>query len=123
MAKDKMISPLLLIPFVENSFKHGTSRMLTHPWVRLDILIEKNSLEFKLTNNKPQHTIETVGKKGIGLNNVKKRLQLIYPEAHSLHIVENEMSYDVFMKIALHTPQDRKMEDSLFHKKEAYELA
>jgi sensor histidine kinase YesM len=123
MVKDKMISPLLLIPFIENSFKHGTSRMLTHPWVRLDIHIEKNSLEFKLTNNKPQHNIESSGKNGIGLKNVKQRLQLLYPEAHSLNIVENEMSYDVFMRVVLHTPQDKKMEDSVFHKKEAYELA
>ena len=74
-AKDKMISPLMLIPFVENSFKHGTSRMLTHPWVRLDIQIEKDLLEFKLTNNKPENNNELFGKKGIGLNNVKKRLE------------------------------------------------
>jgi len=122
-AKGKMISPLLLIPFVENSFKHGTSRMLTHPWVRLEIQIEKDFLEFKLTNNKPEHNSELAGKKGIGLNNVKKRLQLLYPETHSLNIIETEMSYDVFMKIALNLSEDKSKEDSFLHKKDAYELA
>ncbi|HKB44697.1 MAG TPA: histidine kinase [Chitinophagaceae bacterium] len=121
-AKDKMISPLLLIPFVENSFKHGTSRTLTHPWVKLDIHIEKDFLEFLLTNNKPENK-ESIGKKGIGLNNVKKRLQLLYPEAHSLNIVESEMSFEVYMRIALHTPQDKTKEDTLHHRKETYELA
>jgi LytS/YehU family sensor histidine kinase len=122
-AKDKLISPLLLIPFVENSFKHGTSRMLTHPWVRLDIHIEKDFLEFKLTNNKPEYNSESPGKKGIGLNNVKKRLQLLYPETHSLNIVESEMSYEVFMKIDLHSPWDKIKEATVINKKEAYELA
>jgi len=121
--KDKMISPLLLIPFVENSFKHGTSRMLTHPWVRLDIHIEKDFLEFKLTNNKPEYNNESPGKKGIGLNNVKKRLQLLYPETHSLKIVESDMSYEVFMKIALHLPEDKTKQDTVTNKKEVYELA
>jgi len=122
-AKGKMISPLLLIPFVENSFKHGTSRMLTHPWVRLDIQIEKDFLEFRLSNNKPEHNNELTGKKGIGLNNVKKRLQLLYPETHSLNIIETEMSYDVFMKITLNSQEDKSKEDSVLHIKEAYELA
>ena len=121
--KDKMISPLMLIPFVENSFKHGTSRMLTHPWVRLDIHIEKDFLEFKLTNNKPEYNIEPTGKRGIGLNNVKKRLQLIYPESHSLNIVESEMSYEVFMKIALHLSADKQIENAVTQTKETYELA
>jgi len=122
-AKDKMISPLMLIPFVENSFKHGTSRMLTHPWVRLDIQIEKDLLEFKLTNNKPENNNELFGKKGIGLNNVKKRLELLYPESHSLNILESEMSYSVVMKIALHSPGDKSNEDAVLNRKEAYELA
>jgi LytS/YehU family sensor histidine kinase len=121
--KGKMISPLMLIPFVENSFKHGTSRTLTHPWVRLDIHIDKDFLEFKLTNNKPEYNIESTGKRGIGLNNVKKRLQLIYPESHSLNIIENEMSYEVYMKIILHFPGDRSIEDEVLQKKEVYELA
>ena len=93
------------------------------PWVRLDIQIEKDLLEFKLTNNKPEHNNESTGKKGIGLNNVKKRLQLLYPETHSLNIIETEMSYDVFMKIALNSQEEKSKEDSVLHIKEAYELA
>lgn len=102
-AEGKMVSPLLLIPFVENSFKHGTSRMLSHPWVRLDIHIEEYSLEFKISNNKPEKISDAAQKKGIGLSNVKKRLQLLYPGTHSLLISENEMSFDVILKIILHT--------------------
>jgi len=121
--KDKMISPLLFIPFVENSFKHGTSRMLTHPWVKLDIYIEKDYLEFKLSNNKPERDSEPFIKKGIGLNNVKKRLQLLYPANHSLTISESEMSYDVFLKVALHDSSNTRVSEDIFLIKGAYELA
>jgi two-component system LytT family sensor kinase len=119
----KMISPLLLIPFVENSFKHGTSRMLTHPWVKLDINIEDHSLDFKISNNKPERNNETITKKGIGLNNVKKRLQLLYPGNYSLNITENEMSYDVNMKIALHVSDENGKQVSDLKEKVIYELA
>jgi len=122
-AKDKMISPLLLIPFVENSFKHGTSRMLTHPWVTLDINIEPRSLDFKISNNKPPLTNEPAVKKGIGLANVKKRLRLLYPGSHSLMITENEMSYDVSMKIALHVPHENQNEVVISNENPVYELA
>jgi LytS/YehU family sensor histidine kinase len=122
-SKNKMISPLLLIPFVENSFKHGTSRMLTHPWVRLRINIERNYLEFCLTNNKPENGIESAGKRGIGLTNVKKRLELIYPEVHMLRIVEGEMSFEVYLKILLHLPENELQEETVNDRKEYYELA
>jgi len=120
-ASGKMITPLLLIPFIENSFKHGTSRMLTHPWVKLDINIENETLEFKISNNKPPANNEAPNKKGIGLCNVKKRLQLLYPGQHSLSIAENEMSYEVSMNIVLHKmhviPGDRHLKE-----KTGYEL-
>src|SRR5206468_5487078 len=48
-----LIAPLLLIPFVENSFKHGTSKMLAHPWVKLQMTIENNMLHFSVTNSRP----------------------------------------------------------------------
>ena len=50
---NKMITPLLLIPFVENSFKHGASKMITHPWIKLHITIEDNVLHFFIINSKP----------------------------------------------------------------------
>lgn len=119
----KLICPLLLIPFVENSFKHGTSRILSYPWVRLEINIEKDFLEFKLSNNKPERNNESGLKKGIGLKNVKKRLELLYPYAHSLNITENEMSYDVLMRIALHTELEKPPKTSISTANRSYELA
>jgi LytS/YehU family sensor histidine kinase len=123
LAGDKMISPLILIPFVENSFKHGTSRMLAHPWVKLDIHIERQFLEFRLSNNKPAYVNGSQGKKGIGLANVKKRLQLLYPGAYSLLITENEMSFDVYVKLALHSPAEQYLENNTLHGKQVPELA
>lgn len=97
--KNKMISPLLLIPLVENSFKHGASKMLQHPWVDLNITIEGQYLFFLLSNSRPEEAIVQQHNGHIGLNNVKKRLQLLYPAAHELSIVNGTDSYEVFMKI------------------------
>lgn len=99
--KNKMISPLLLIPLVENSFKHGASKMLQHPWVDLNITVEGQSLFFLLSNSRPEETSLPQNNGRIGLNNVKKRLQLLYPDAHELSIVNGSGSYEVFMKINL----------------------
>jgi len=122
-AANKMISPLLLIPFVENSFKHGTSRMLTHPWVKLDVTIEDHFLEFRISNNKPAQINDPGTKRGIGLTNVKKRLQLLYPGTHSLYITENEMSYDVAMKITLQVEDENSKQIMNLTEKKVYELA
>jgi len=97
----KMIPPLLLIPLVENSFKHGTSKMLDQPWVNLNITIKEQSLYFLLSNSRPDEIILPQHNVHIGLNNVKKRLQLLYPAAHELNISESEKSFEVFMKIRL----------------------
>lgn len=97
----KMITPLLMIPLIENSFKHGTSQMLKHPWIVLRINAVSNWLNFQLTNSKPYSHASTSLKGGIGLLNVKKRLQLLYPEKHQLHIVSNDESFSVNMKIPL----------------------
>ena len=98
---DKMIPPLLLIPFIENSFKHGTSRMLTHPYVRVSITIENNIAHFFVSNSRPQVQNSGTTRGNIGLNNVKKRLQLLYPFDHELNIVEEPGSFTVFLKIKL----------------------
>src|SRR5688572_12534343 len=85
--QEKMIAPLLLIPFVENSFKHGTSKMLVHPYVRLSVSIEEDMLHFFLINSKPSMPALPSHNGNIGLKNVKKRLQLLYPATHELNII------------------------------------
>lgn len=98
---EKLVTPLLLIPFVENSFKHGTSKMLAHPWVKLRMSIEDNMLHFFIINSRPQEADPQWKKGNIGLNNVKKRLQLLHPGAHDLNIVSNPDSFAVYLKVQL----------------------
>ena len=101
-ADEKMIAPLLLIPFVENSFKHGASKMITQPWVKLTIQIENNWLHFKVTNSKPATNESSLSKGNIGLKNVTKRLELLYPDTHELSIVSGPGSYAVHLVLQLY---------------------
>jgi sensor histidine kinase YesM len=99
---DKKIAPLLLIPLVENSFKHGTSQMLEKPWIRMNITVNENDLEFRLTNSKPGKLNTQNGKNGIGLKNVQKRIQLLYPGQHELKIYNAQYTFDVYLRVPLH---------------------
>ncbi|RYZ29304.1 MAG: two-component system sensor protein [Chitinophagaceae bacterium] len=94
-----VISPLLLLPFVENCFKHGTSKMLDQPWVSLDISVEDDWLKMKLLNGKISGSTATT--KGIGLTNVIQRLELLYPRKHELSITDEEEVFIVNLKILL----------------------
>lgn len=93
------IAPLLLLPFVENSFKHGASQMLDQPWISLQMSVENDWLKMKLLNAKTSHTKYTHS--GIGLHNVKKRLELLYPQKHELIITEEEEVFIANLKILL----------------------
>ena len=99
--ENKLIAPLLMIPFIENSFKHGTSQMLRQPWVKLEIFNIDNQLFFKLSNSKPSLITSNKLNKGIGLGNVKKRLQLLYPGKHQLDIQSTEESFTINMQLLL----------------------
>lgn len=112
---NKMIAPLLLIPFVENSFKHGASKMITQPWVKLYVHIENNRLHFTIRNSKPPTKEPIAAKAGlpnlpngqagrqgnIGLKNVMKRLELLYPGTYELNIVSDPGSYAVHLILQL----------------------
>lgn len=97
----KEISPMILLPFVENSFKHGVNSTIGEAFVNIKISIEKNTLYFEIENNKQTtHTSEPKPNSGIGINNVKKRLSLIYPEKYDIHIEDKGEIYNV--KLILH---------------------
>jgi len=98
---NKMIAPLLILPFIENSFKHGTSQVLDRPWIELHVSVEGNSLRFELGNSRPSHPASQNNKNGIGLNNIRKRLQLLYPERHLLKIEPGEETFFVTMNVPL----------------------
>ena len=80
--KDKYIAPLLMLPFLENAFKHGTSEQLEKPWLSVDVSIKHNLLRCKIANSKNEFI--PFSKNGIGIQNVKKRLSFIYPDKHEL---------------------------------------
>lgn len=83
-ARDKMISPLLLLPFLENAFKHSMSDEIERPWLSVDLTIKSDSLRCKIVNSK----IELVkySQSGNGIANVKKRLEFLYPGKHELKL-------------------------------------
>lgn len=93
------ISPLILLPFVENCFKHGASQMLENPWVSLTISIENEELTMKLVNGTSENI--ATGNSGIGINNVRKRLELLYPNRHELRISHKDNAFVVNLKLHL----------------------
>jgi sensor histidine kinase YesM len=97
------IAPMLLIPFVENAFKHGIS-LQSHSFIRLTIQIEGNKLVFSLHNSTHDRIWLDDPEKnnhGIGMNNVKQRLALLYPGRHLLSVKENGQSFNVDLTILL----------------------
>ena len=100
-----LIAPLLLLPLVENCFKHGTSQVLRQPWIKIQVELKADILVVKLINGKPPSKTSADVKDGIGLNNLKKRLDLIYPGKHELSILAEEDVYIVNCKIDLQNEQ------------------
>jgi LytS/YehU family sensor histidine kinase len=97
----RRIAPLLMIPFLENSFKHGASQVLDHPWVRLQVCAGDNQLDVRLSNNKPPAAATGNAKSGIGLRNIRQRLQLLYPNRHRLEIEAGEDVFSVRLVVPL----------------------
>jgi LytS/YehU family sensor histidine kinase len=96
-----VIAPLLLLPFVENCFKHGASHMLDQAWVSLQVTIEDRLMKMKLVNGKVAGYQPANSSHGIGIVNVQKRLELLYPGKYSLDVQEEEEIYIVNLKLTL----------------------
>jgi len=98
---DIYIAPLLLLPFVENCFQHGTSHMLQNPWVNLTAEMKNTTLAMKLMNGKATVSDNDQGKSGIGISNVKQRLDLLYKDKYDLQIREDDEVFIVDLWIEL----------------------
>ncbi|WP_316792941.1 sensor histidine kinase [Pedobacter frigoris] len=87
---DQRIVPLILISFVENAFKHGIANDPENP-IKINIIANQKILHFSITNKKNTYNKDEMG--GVGLNNVERRLQLLYPDRYKLNIVNSATHY------------------------------
>jgi hypothetical protein len=104
------IAPLLFIHLLENTYKHSPAKLQTRS-IKVNVSVGENSLVFSCENptgNKTDNLLEEPG--GIGLANVQKRLQLLYPEKHSLDINKTETHFRVQLKINMKQSHERKAE-------------
>lgn len=96
------IAPLILIVFIENAFKHSQSAQSDQIRIEIDIrLLEEGKLEFMCRNNYQATEFTDNHAGGIGMENVRKRLKLLYPEAHELSIEQTEDLYEVRLSLKL----------------------
>ena len=116
---DIYIAPLLLLPFVENCFKHGASNMLQNPWINLTVEIKDTVLGMKLMNGKAPLKGNGQNKTGIGINNVKQRLELLYRNKHELQISEDEEVFVVDLKVELTRVENKEQADALLQNQSA----
>lgn len=98
---DYKIAPMLLLPFVENAFKHGVDATQSSE-IKLKITQEANHLELEVENDSFTNNKNRIEPGGIGLVNTKRRLELIYPGKHELSTgINNHGNYEVNLQLEL----------------------
>lgn len=106
----KFIAPLILLPFVENGFKHGLSKQINQPWINITLDIDNDFLSFMVENNSPDIKIidDNGYAEGIGLKNVRRRLDLIYGEQYTLDITNKDEIFTVKLQVKLNPHKKEK---------------
>jgi sensor histidine kinase YesM len=100
VSKDLQVPPMLIIPFIENAFKHGVAKSVERSWIKISIEESAGMLDIFISNSK-SHKLEKSKAGGIGLLNVRKRLDLLYTQNYTLDISEKNNRYDVFLSIPI----------------------
>ena len=93
------IAPVLLLPFVENAFKHGISQSRDKVWLKIQLEISDRSVNFHIENSKPAVPAAIEKSGGIGLENLKRRLDILYKDRYSLEMFDNDDAYSVKLKL------------------------
>lgn len=95
-----LIAPLLFIPFVENATKHNHCDE-KESYVNIHFSVKEDTLHFHCENSKSKFVMPRREKGGLGLNNIKRRLELLYPDAYQLVVTDHETKYVVNLSIKL----------------------
>ncbi len=94
------IPPMLLLPIIENCFKHGVHKSINPSWVRVDVSSKEHEITIKIENSIESDTQSFFNQNsGLGLKNVKRRLELIYPNAHEFKTFVEENSFLIILKL------------------------
>jgi LytS/YehU family sensor histidine kinase len=101
------IAPLLLLPFVENCFKHGASQVIDQPWLSIYLDFDEDNMYMKLINGKPLNNVKSHFYSGIGLDNVRRRLEMLYAGKFLLEIKDEEEVFIVELKLQLQKIKQR----------------
>jgi len=107
--KKHKIPPLLMLPFLENAFKHGVSQHTENSFIYIDLKLKEQDLTFRVENScvNTENSLEADYTKGIGLKNVKRRLDLIYGnDGYHLEVFREEDSFTIVLKISLQTKNE-----------------
>jgi two-component system, LytTR family, sensor kinase len=108
------VPPLLFLPLVENAFKHGVSNAVEDSWIHIDMSLKKRVLVFKIENSLCDEKVKTNGfGNGLGLDNLRKRLEILYPDNFELKLLKEEDSHLAVLKLNF----SENTEGSPIHKK------
>lgn len=96
-----LVPPLLLLPIIENCFKHGVNKSINPSWIRIDISTTNSDIIFKIENSIEKESKNAViQNSGLGLANVRRRLELMYPNGHDIKIFQEENSFLLVLKLS-----------------------
>jgi two-component system, LytTR family, sensor histidine kinase AlgZ len=96
-----MIEPFLFITFLENAFKHGVSNNAENSWVKACVTVESTRCTYMVENSILPQKEQHEGKSGIGLQNLRRRLELSYPGLHTLQVEQTPEKYHVQLSLEL----------------------
>jgi len=90
------IAPILIVIPLENAFKHGVESLMENAFIKIEITTTNSGIFFRIKNN---YEFKELKSKGIGLENLQKRLAMIYPNKHKLEITKTEDIYELSLSI------------------------
>jgi LytS/YehU family sensor histidine kinase len=97
--KNYSIYPMLLLPLVENSFKYGIKGDISNTFIRMELKQKKDEFIFDIENNYSENLLGTNEHSGLGLENIKKNLEIVYPKSHELKISKTNDNFKVVLKL------------------------
>ena len=101
--QNQVIAPVLLLPIVENSFKHGAKSVAAEQWIKIELTVNSDQLAFRVENSVQDKEESQTG--GIGLENIQRRLELIYKDHYSFKTEKKENRFATLVNIDLSRQQ------------------